>query len=68
MTRYELHQFPDPSFPIIFHEDTGNPYSNWSGGHRHEGVELLLGLEGSIRYFAGWRGGFLWPGTNGGDQ
>ena len=49
MTRYELHQFPDPSFPIIFHEDTGNPYSNWSGGHWHEGVELLLGLEGSIR-------------------
>ena len=49
MTRYELHQFPDPSFPIIFHEDTGNPYSNWSGGHWHEGVELLLGLEGEIR-------------------
>lgn len=49
MTRYELHQFPDPAFPIIFHEDTGNPYSNWSGGHWHEGVELLLGLEGSIR-------------------
>lgn len=49
MTRYELHQFPDPSFPIIFHEDTGDPYSSWSGGHWHEGVELLLGLEGEIR-------------------
>ncbi len=49
MTKYEMHQFPDPSFPIIFHEDTGDPYSNWSGGHWHEGVELLLGLEGSIR-------------------
>ncbi len=44
-----LHQFPDPSFPIIFHEDTGNPCSDWTGGHWHEGVELLLGLEGSIR-------------------
>lgn len=49
MTRYELHQFPDPSFPIIFHEDKGNPYSDWTGGHWHEGVELLLGLEGEIR-------------------
>ena len=50
MTRYELAPVPGSHrFPIIFHEDTGNPYSDWSGGHWHEGVELLLGLEGAIR-------------------
>ena len=43
MAQYELHQFQDPAFPVIFHFDKITKEHSWSGGHWHEGVELLLG-------------------------
>lgn len=46
MPQYEYHQHMDPSFPVIFRFDTGAPSTNWDFGHWHEGIELLLGIEG----------------------
>ena len=49
MAQYELHQFQDPAFPVIFHFDKITKEHSWSGGHWHEGVELLLGVEGETQ-------------------
>lgn len=49
MAQYELHQFQDPAFPVIFHFDKITREHSWSGGHWHEGVELLLGVEGETQ-------------------
>lgn len=49
MAQYELHQYEDPQFPILFHLDDLHIGSNFHM-HWHEGVELLFCLEGCVQF------------------
>ena len=49
---YEPHNYPDPSFPVIFHLDTMNKKDSSFLTHWHENIEILYVLEGTISVLA----------------
>lgn len=49
MALYELHQYQDPGFPILFHYDYLGGQSAHFSAHWHEGVELLLCTQGRVQ-------------------
>lgn len=49
MALYELHQYQDPGFPILFHYDYLGGQASHFSAHWHEGVELLLCTQGRVQ-------------------
>lgn len=49
MAQYELHQYEDPQFPIIYHLDCLHAGSSFHM-HWHEGVEMLYCTEGRVQF------------------
>lgn len=49
MAQYELHQYEDPQFPIIYHLDCLHAGSSFHM-HWHEGVEILYCTEGRVQF------------------
>ena len=49
MAQYELHQYEDPQFPILYHLDCLSAGSSFHM-HWHEGVELLYCVEGHVQF------------------